>query len=202
MNREDLIYGDRIYLRQPKRSDWEQWTKIRDVSREHLIPWEPVWSNETLTRQSFRERLRRFTDDAKSDTGYAFFLFRKEDDQLVGSITLSNVRRGVAQTGTLGYWMGLPYIRNGYMFEGICALLPALFDKYSLRRVEAACLPENLPSASLLEKAGFKQEGIAREYLCINGKWQDHLLFAILNSDVVGNANERVQHSGVANISR
>ncbi len=202
MNREDLIYGDRIYLRQPKRSDWEQWTKIRDVSREHLIPWEPVWSNETLTRQSFRERLRRFTDDAKSDTGYAFFLFRKEDDQLVGSITLSNVRRGVAQTGTLGYWTGLPYIRNGYMFEGICALLPALFDKYSLRRVEAACLPENLPSASLLEKAGFKQEGIAREYLCINGKWQDHLLFAILNSDVVGNANERVQHSGVANISR
>jgi len=202
MNREDLIYGDRIYLRQPKRSDWKQWTKIRDVSREHLIPWEPVWSNETLTRQSFRERLRRFTDDAKSDTGYAFFLFRKEDDQLVGSITLSNVRRGVAQTGTLGYWTGLPYIRNGYMFEGICALLPALFDKYSLRRVEAACLPENLPSASLLEKAGFKQEGIAREYLCINGKWQDHLLFAILNSDVVGNANERVQDSGVANISR
>jgi len=202
MNREDLIYGDRIYLRQPKRSDWEQWTKIRDVSREHLIPWEPVWSNETLTRQSFRERLRRFTDDAKSDTGYAFFLFRKEDDQLVGSITLSNVRRGVAQTGTLGYWTGLPYIRNGYMFEGICALLPALFDKYSLRRVEAACLLENTPSASLLEKAGFKREGIAREYLCINGKWQDHLLFAILNSDLIGSANERIQLSGVANISR
>lgn len=202
MNREDLIYGDRIYLRQPKRSDWEQWTKIRDVSREHLIPWEPVWSNETLTRQSFRERLRRFTDDAKSDTGYAFFLFRKEDDQLVGSITLSNVRRGVAQTGTLGYWTGLPYIRNGYMFEGICALLPALFDKYSLRRVEAACLRENLPSASLLEKAGFKREGIAREYLCINGKWQDHLLFAILNSDVIGNTDEQTQPSGVANITR
>ncbi|MEH6475593.1 MAG: GNAT family protein [Sneathiella sp.] len=202
MNREDLIYGDRIYLRQPKRSDWEQWTKIRDVSREHLIPWEPVWSNETLTRRSFRERLLRFTDDAKSDTGYAFFLFRKEDDQLVGSITLSNVRRGVAQTGTLGYWTGLPYIRNGYMFEGICALLPALFDKYSLRRVEAACLPENMPSASLLEKAGFKREGVAREYLCINGKWQDHLLFAILNSDAIGNTNGRTQPSGVANISR
>ena len=200
-NQEKPIVGDRLYLRQPKNSDWDQWTKIRQVSRQHLVPWEPVWSNDTLTKQSFRERLRRYTEDAKSDAGYAFFLFRNEDDQLLGSITLSNIRRGVAQTGTLGYWTGLPYIRRGYMHEGICALLPALFDKYSLRRIEAACLLENLPSASLLEKIGFTREGRARQYLCINGKWQDHILFAILNGDAIESVQPQTNSSSVADFT-
>lgn len=182
-NRE--ISGKRLYLRYPVLGDWRQWAALRDESRDHLVPWEPIWTANNLTKKNFKERLRRYSTDARADNGYAFFLFTHEDHQLVGSITLSNVRRGVSQTGTVGYWTGLPFVRRGYMQEGLALLLPVLFDQYSLRRIEAACLPENAPSASLLEKVGFIREGRARQYLCINGNWHDHLLFAILTGDPV-----------------
>lgn len=180
-----VIRGNRLYLRYPVLDDWRQWSELRGSSRPHLIPWEPVWASDSLSRRSFRNRLRKYSTDAKVDNGYAFFLFTNDTDQLVGSITLSNIRRGVSQTGTVGYWTGLPYARKGYMLEGLTVLLPQLFDRYALRRVEAACVPDNIPSASLLEKTGFTREGYARQYLCINGTWQDHLLFAILKGDPI-----------------
>ncbi|WP_025898152.1 GNAT family N-acetyltransferase [Sneathiella glossodoripedis] len=184
-DRKDQIASERIYLRSPVLEDWEQWSSLRSISRQHLIPWEPKWTADSLTKRSFKNRLRRYAADARADSGYAFFIFRNQDHQLIGSITLSNIRRGVAQTGTIGYWTGLPFARKGYMHEGLTALIPVLFDHYSLRRLEAACLPENIPSATLLEKVGFTKEGYAREYLCINGKWHDHLLFAMIKGDAV-----------------
>lgn len=193
-NRENgkTIQSTRLYLRYPVLSDWEQWAAVRETSRDHLVPWEPSWTLDALTKRSFKDRLRRYSADAKADSGYAFFIFERETDQLVGSITLSNVRRGVAQCGTVGYWTGLPYVRKGYMLEALSALLHVLFDRYSLRRIEAACLPENVPSATLLEKTGFTREGYARQYLCINGNWQDHLLFAILKGDPIYPDTSRV----------
>jgi [ribosomal protein S5]-alanine N-acetyltransferase len=182
------ITSERLYLRYPLLDDWQSWAEVRERSRQHLTPWEPVWARDTLTQRNFKDRLRRYALDVKADVGYAFFIFRASDDQLVGSITISNVRRGVAQIGTMGYWTGQPFVRRGYMYEAICALVPALFEDYSLRRIEAACLPENIPSASLLEKTGFVREGYARQYLCINGIWQDHLLFALLKGDPIGAA--------------
>ncbi|WP_169567793.1 GNAT family N-acetyltransferase [Sneathiella limimaris] len=187
--RNRTIDAERVYLRYPVLEDWRQWSTVREISRQHLVPWEPVWALDSLTRRNFRDRLRRYSADAKADNGYAFFIFRKSDDQLLGSITLSNIRRGVSQTGTMGYWTGLPFVRNGYMLEAVCALLPTLFEDYALRRIEAACLVENEPSANLLRKAGFTSEGLARQYLCINGIWQDHLLFAILKGDQIGQEN-------------
>jgi ribosomal-protein-alanine N-acetyltransferase len=71
------------------------------------------------------------------------------------------------------------------MFEALCGLMPFLFYEFSLRRIEAACLPSNIPSSKLLEKVGFSREGRAREYLCINGVWHDHLLYALLDKDPV-----------------
>ncbi len=183
LRKQKIIEADRVYLRYPLMSDWKDWAEIRQQSRNHLTPWEPRWSHNTLTRTSFRARLRQYARDAKDDIGHAFFIFRKEDDQIVGSITLSNIRRGVSQTGTIGYWTGHPFVRMGYMREAILALLPELFDRFGLRRIEAACLLENEPSASLLEKIGFTREGQARQYLCINGVWQDHLLYAVLKGD-------------------
>lgn len=173
----------RLYLRAPKLADWEQWAGLRSDSRRFLVPWEPVWARDSLSRNAFKMRLRRYSRDVKEDMGQAFFLFDRETDALIGGITLSNIRRGVAQTGTLGYWVGERYARNGYMFEALSGLLPVLFSAFGLRRVEAACLPENIPSSKLLEKVGFTKEGLAREYLCINGVWHDHSLYAILKSD-------------------
>ena len=178
-----IIEGDGVYLRAPQMSDYSEWTTLREASRAFLTPWEPTWPSDDLSRSAFRRRLRRYAEDQRADTSYAFFLFRKSDDALVGGLTMANIRRGVAQAGSLGYWIGAPYVRRGYMTAAVRALLPAAFDVLRLHRVEAACIPTNLASVWLLEKTGFRREGYARSYLCINGTWQDHLLYARLQSD-------------------
>jgi len=178
-----IIEGDGVYLRAPQMSDYSEWTTLREASRAFLTPWEPTWPSDDLSRSAFRRRLRRYAEDQRADTSYAFFLFRKADDALVGGLTLANIRRGVAQAGSLGYWIGEPFARRGLMTGAIHGLVPFAFGSLRLHRLEAACIPSNAASIRLLEKMAFVREGYAREYLCINGLWQDHLLFARLNGD-------------------
>ncbi len=178
-----VVQGDGVFLRAPQMSDFTAWSALREKSRDFLVPWEPTWPEDDLTRTSFRRRLRRYAEDSRCDQAYAFLLFRKDDNALLGGITLTNVRRGVAQAGSMGYWVGAPFAAQGWMTRGVSALVPFAFDVLRLHRVEAACIPTNQPSIRLLERSGFKREGYAREYLCINGLWQDHLLYARLRSD-------------------
>ena len=110
-------------------------------------------------------------------------LVMDQDQKLVGGVTVTNIRRGVAQAGSLGYWMGAAYARQGYMTAAVRALVGFGFSTLKLHRIEAACIPENTASVRLLEKTGFVREGYAREYLCINGIWQDHLLYAQVRQD-------------------
>lgn len=177
------IEGERVILRQPQMSDHSEWATLRQKSREFLEPWEPVWPADDLTRAAFRRRLKRYAEDQRSDLAYSFFIFRKIDGVLVGGITLSNVRRGVAQAGSIGYWMGEPYARQGMMSKALRALIPFGFGTLHLHRLEAACITTNVASIRLLEKSGFQREGYARQYLCINGMWQDHLLYARIKDD-------------------
>ena len=102
---------------------------------------------------------------------------------LVGGLTLANIRRGVAQAGTIGYWVGAPYARHGYMTAAVRALIPFLFWHTAAASAGGRLHPGNNASIGLLEKTGFKREGYARGYLCINGVWQDHLLYARLAED-------------------
>jgi ribosomal-protein-alanine N-acetyltransferase len=178
------IAGDGIVLRTPQMADYAAWAALREQSRDFLVPWEPTWPADDLTRAAFRQRLKRYAEDLRTDQAYPFFLFRKEDNVLVGGLALANVRRGVAQAGSLGYWIGAPHVRRGYMTAAVRALVPVAFDLLRLHRVEAACIPSNIASVRLLEKSGFRREGYARAYLCINGMWQDHLLYAQLRADL------------------
>jgi ribosomal-protein-alanine N-acetyltransferase len=177
------IVGDGVVLRLPQMSDFAAWVALRETSRKFLTPWEPTWPADDLTRPSFRQRMKRYAEDLRTDQAYPFFLFRKEDNVLIGGLALANIRRGVAQAGSLGYWVGTPHIRKGYMSAAVRALMPVAFEVLRLHRVEAACIPTNLASIRLLEKCGFRREGYARQYLCINGFWQDHLLYARLRTD-------------------
>jgi ribosomal-protein-alanine N-acetyltransferase len=176
-----IVEGEGVFLRAPQMSDYSEWTTLREASRAFLTPWEPTWPSDDLSRSAFRRRLRRYAEDQRADTSYAFFLFRKSDEALVGGLTLANIRRGVAQAGSLGYWIGEPFARRGLMTGAVQGLVPFAFGSLRLHRLEAACIPSNTASIRLLEKVGFVREGYAREYLCINGLWQDHLLFARLN---------------------
>lgn len=175
------IVGDGVMLRAPQIADYAAWAELRDASRDFLVPWEPTWPADDLTRGAFRRRLRRYAEDQRMDLSYPFFMFRRDTGQLLGGLTIANVRRGVAQAGSLGYWVGLPYARHGYMSAAVAALIPFAFSTLRLHRLEAACIPTNAASIRLLEKSGFEREGYAREYLCIAGTWQDHLLFARLD---------------------
>jgi ribosomal-protein-alanine N-acetyltransferase len=161
-------------------ADYLQWSKLRHESRAFLSPWEPSWATDELTRGAFRRRLKRYARETRHDSAYAFFVFRSEDNALLGGCTLSNVRRGVTQCCALGYWVGERFARQGYMNRAVRALIPFIFRTLGLHRIEAACLPANQPSQNLLEKAGFRQEGLAKRYLQINGEWEDHVLFALL----------------------
>jgi ribosomal-protein-alanine N-acetyltransferase len=177
------VAGAGVYLRMPVLGDFQEWAALRDASRDFLTPWEPVWPPDDLTRAAFRRRLRRYIEDQRTDQAYAFLIFRSEDNVLLGGLTLANIRRGVAQAGSIGYWIGRPHANRGYMTAAVKALVPFCFGSLRLHRLEAACIPSNKPSIALLEKCGFQREGYARGYLCINGAWQDHLLYARLKGD-------------------
>jgi [ribosomal protein S5]-alanine N-acetyltransferase len=176
------LVGNRVFLRPPERADYQAWAALRALSRNFLAPWEPVWPLDGLSRASFRARVARYSEDWRTDQGYNFLIFRN-DGKLLGGVGLSNLRRGVCETASLGYWIGEPFAGQGYMTAALPLVLDFAFDHLRLHRVEAACLPHNHPSRGVLASAGFRQEGYARAYLCIAGKWQDHLLFALLRED-------------------
>jgi ribosomal-protein-alanine N-acetyltransferase len=182
-DREAEIRGSLVYLRHPVMQDYAAWAELRAASRQHLTPWEPKWARDELTRSCFRRRLRQFQRELRDDIGYAYLVFSEADTQLVGGLNISNVRRGVAQAASLGYWIGLPHVGRGLMTDAVHAVVRFAFGPLGLNRLEAACLPNNFASARVLEKTGFVQEGRARRYLKINGEWQDHDLFALLHDD-------------------
>jgi [ribosomal protein S5]-alanine N-acetyltransferase len=177
------VTGDGVVLRAPQMADYAEWAALREASRTFLVPWEPTWPADDLTRGAFRRRLKRYAEDLRTDQAYPFFIFRAENDVLVGGLTLANIRRGVAQAASLGYWIGARFARQGHMSAAVRALMPFAFGALRLHRLEAACIPTNAASIRLLEKTGFQREGYARQYLCINGIWQDHVLYARLAGD-------------------
>lgn len=178
-----VISTETVTLRSPAMGDYPSWSELRGASRAFLTPWEPVWPVDDLTRPAYRRRLRRYQREIQEATGYPFLVFRTADMALVGGLTLSHVVRGVTQSCSLGYWMGERFAGRGFMTAAVKAVIPFVFDTLRLHRLEAACLPHNAASIRLLEKAGFTREGYARRYLNIDGRWQDHLLFAIVSDD-------------------
>jgi ribosomal-protein-alanine N-acetyltransferase len=179
------IESGNILLRTPRMEDYAAWARLRAKSRAFLEPWEPSWPHDDLTSAAFRLRVKRYNREIRDDLSYPFFIFRRGDNEFLGALTLSNIRRGAAQMASLGYWIGEPFANRGYMTQAVSAMLPFAFGHLHLHRVEAACLPSNTASIALLQKCGFKHEGLACSYLKINGKWQDHLLLAILAGDLV-----------------
>jgi ribosomal-protein-alanine N-acetyltransferase len=178
------IAGSDITLRAPQSGDYAEWSALRESSRDFLVPWEPTWPSDDLTRSAFRRRLKRYAEDQRSDAAYAYLIFRNDDNAMVGGLTLANIRRGVAQAGSIGYWTGAPFAKKGYMTAAVRALVPYSFTALRLHRLEAACIPNNAASIRLLEKTGFTREGYARGYLCINGVWEDHLLYGRVKDDI------------------
>jgi ribosomal-protein-alanine N-acetyltransferase len=177
------IETERMTLRLPQHGDFRAWTGLRDQSAPFLTPWEPVWTADHLSRKAFTNRIYWANRSTSQGTALPLLLTRREDGALLGAITLDNIRRGPSQAGTLGYWMGQAHARQGYMREAILSVVHHAFTVMDLSRIEAACLPENAASRGVLEKCGFKYEGVAQSYLQIAGRWRNHVLYANLRGD-------------------
>ncbi len=183
LHRKPKVETERMTLRLPGHQDFRAWADLREVSTEHLALWEPVRVVDHQTRKAFTHRVYWAARAEAQGTALAMVLIRRADKQILGGITLDNIRRGPVQSGTLGYWIGAPHARQGYMREAILATVHHAFHAMDLSRIEAACLPENLASRGVLEKCGFKYEGVAQSYLQINGRWRNHVLYANLRGD-------------------
>lgn len=178
-----VLHGPRVYLRWPRATDHAAWAGLRAESRAYLTPWEPAWPADALSPEGYARRLRSHRQDVRNGSGYMFLIFRQHDDVLLGGVSLSQVRRGAGASGELGYWLGQPHAGHGYMTEAVEVLIEHAFGPLRLRRLEAACLPSNIRSKALLARLGFMREGLARSYLCIDGRWSDHELHALLAED-------------------
>ena len=181
--RKVRIETERLTLRPPAHGDFRDWTSLRRESEGFLTRWEPTWAPDHLSRKAFTNRVYWAQRSITNGSAMPLFLIRREDETLLGAITLDNIRRGPAQAGTLGYWIGESHARQGYMREAIEAMVHHAFHRLDLSRIEAACLPENAPSRGLLEKCGFKYEGVAQSYLQIGGRWRTHVLYSALRID-------------------
>lgn len=191
------LNGPRVMLRPPARGDADAWSALRKTSREFLQPWEPTWPADGASRTAFHRRRAQILSEWRNGSGNGFFVFRRDGAALLGGLTLSNLRRGVADTASLGYWIGAPHARRGYMTEAMACALDYAFGALRLHRVEAACIPENAASRALLLKCGFHEEGLARGYLKIDGRWRDHVTFAVLRED----ERPRADNSGVSGVT-
>lgn len=174
---------ERLTLRPPVHGDFRAWCALRGDSTDFLQPWEPTWAPDHFSRKSFTNRVYWSQRSIQQGSAVPLFLIRRSDSALIGAITLDNIRRGPAQAGTTGYWVGAPFARQGYMREAIKALVHHAFTTLDLSRIEAGCLPENTPSRRLLEACGYKYEGVAQSYLQIDGRWRNHVLYANLRHD-------------------
>ena len=178
---EIALEGEGVSLRSPQISDHAEWAKVREASRDFLQRWEPTWPEDDLTRAAFRRRIEAYDRELLEGQGVALTIRETRENRLVGLIRMHNVRRGVAETASLGYWIGQPFARRGYGLAAVRAVSAFAFCPYRLSRLEAQCLPDNEPSRRLLLKAGFAEEGYARAYLKINGEWRDHRLFGLVS---------------------
>lgn len=171
-----------LTLQPPIFDDFADWRDLREESRQFLAPWEPAWPVDDLTRGAFARRIAHYAAERQRGTGAAWFL-RDRAGNLLGGVALANMRGGAAKTGSIGYWVGERHAGKGHMTRALALVLPHAFARHDLTRIEAICLPRNDRSIRLLQRAGFRREGLLRECLEIAGVRRDHLLYGLLARD-------------------
>lgn len=177
---DTLITSERLVLAPPAKSDFEDWARVRTDSREHLVPWEPVWPQDAHSKADWNRRMRAWRRGWKDGHARIFLIRRIEDNTLVGGVSMTNIRRWPALSANLGYWLAADLQGQGYMGEGVQAICTWAFDVLGLWRVEAGTLPENSRSRAVLEGCGFVEEGYAKAYLEIAGARRDHVLYGLV----------------------
>jgi ribosomal-protein-alanine N-acetyltransferase len=175
-----------IQIRESSEADAEAFHRLLVANRDFLRPFEPARPDWFFSLAGVRGELERATSDREADLLYAFGIWERASGQLVGRIALANVVRGAWQNATLGYFVGQDWGGRGFATDAVRQVLGFAFGKGRLHRVQAAVMPRNAPSIRVLEKNGFRHEGVAQRYLQIDGTWEDHAIYAITSEEGPG----------------
>ncbi len=183
------LHSERIFLRLLEERDAPQVLALYRQNRQFLKQWEPFRPEDFFTLGSVAQMLKSCFEAAQYDQTYSFGIFLKPQPQhpqgeLIGRINLNNLVRGIFQSANVGYFMDEKHNGRGYMAEAVRLIVGFAFRDIGLHRLAAGTLLHNYGSMRVLEKAGFRREGLARHYLKIDDKWQDHYLFAITVEEV------------------
>lgn len=153
-------------------------------NREFLEPVEAERSPNFYTRKYMKQLLKWDNNCLYSGTAVRFWLFLKNTtEEPIGTISLTNIQRGVYQSCQIGYKLDRSFQKKGYMSEALIKIMEYAFYPLKLHRLEAYIMPENQASIALVERLGFEKEGLCKSFLKINGKWEDHLQYAFVNED-------------------
>lgn len=180
------LLGARVVLRPPKARDIPELRALLRDNADHLRPWSPApaRSSNPLSLTELSRSISRQRREWKNDAAYVFLLaMREPDEPIIGRVALTSVARGPFQNAYLGYWIAASHQRLGLMTEAVGVALRFAFETIGLHRVQAAVMPRNVASRRILAKRRFREEGLARRYLCIAGEWEDHVLHAITRED-------------------
>ncbi|GGH77807.1 ribosomal-protein-alanine N-acetyltransferase [Pullulanibacillus pueri] len=179
------LMGDRIYVKLVEEADAEVLLALELKNKDFFQLYTGSRKDDFYTLEGQLERIKTNKSSAEADQGYFFVIYLRESEQLIGEITLFEVARGNLQSCWIGYFLDQEQNGKGYMTEAVRLVVDYAFQTLRLHRIEAGVMPHNIGSAKVLLKAGFQKEGLSRENVKINGKWEDHQLFAIINEDDV-----------------
>lgn len=176
------LVGEQIYLRLYKTSDAGELTNLHTRNREFFQRVSPLIPETFYTEEHQKIRIEQTLKKIDEGQLYAFGIFLKATDKLIGDISLNQIIRGDLQSCYTGFTLDKEYNGKGYTTEALQLAVDFAFRELKLHRIEAGAMPDNTASIRVLEKGGFKKEGLAKENLKINGKWTDHQILAIINS--------------------
>jgi ribosomal-protein-alanine N-acetyltransferase len=176
------IVTERLVLRPPRTGDVPRMRLALRKNTTHLKPWSvaPAPGEDPASLTAVSRAVLRHRREWKQGLTYVLLISSREDESaVIGRIALGGVLRGAFQNAYLGYWIDAEHQSRGFMTEAVTAATTFAFETAGLHRVQAAVMPRNAPSQRVLEKVGYRREGVAQRYLCIAGHWEDHVLFAM-----------------------
>jgi ribosomal-protein-alanine N-acetyltransferase len=176
------IVSERLVLRPPRTNDVPEMRRALRSNAAHLRPWSvaPAPGEDPASLASISRAVLQQRREWKRGQTFVLLIAPREDEgQIIGRVALGGVLRGAFQNAYLGYWIDQQRQGRGLMTEAVRAATSFAFSTAELHRVQAAVMPRNCGSLRVLEKAGYRREGVAQRYLCIAGRWEDHVLFAI-----------------------
>jgi ribosomal-protein-alanine N-acetyltransferase len=175
------LRGRRVALRPLVSSDFEEWREVRRRNVDWLTKWEPRppegYPSDTSDSSAFSARCGAREREWQLGTGYGFGIF--VEGRFAGEMNLSGVQRGPFQNAYVGYWIDEARAGRGYVPESLVVAARFAFEELGLHRLQVAIIPRNRPSRRVAEKLELREEGVALRYLCINGRWEDHVRYAI-----------------------